>query len=171
MTARHRTAHDGAATMAPSPEFRELDHAECEALLRRHDVGRLAFSFHDRVAVEPLHYVYDAGWIYGRTSLGTKIEPLLHNRWVAFEVDEIHGTFDWRSVVAHGALYFVEPDGPPTDAVAYARAMELLRRVVPGTGTADDPVPHRTLVFRIHAEELTGRAASTGRRGGGRGAR
>jgi uncharacterized protein len=166
MTARQRTPHDGAPKSVPLPAFRALGRGECEEILRGHDVGRLAFSFHDRVAVEPLHFVYDDGWIYGRTSPGSKIEPILHNHWVAFEVDEIRGTFDWRSVAAHGALYFVSPEGTPAEAAAHARALGLLRRVVPETGTADDPVPHRTLVFRIHAEELTGRAASSGRRSG-----
>lgn len=165
------TAKQRVPPAAPAPSFHELDHAECEAVLRRNQVGRLAFSFHDRVAVEPLHYVYEGGWIYGRTSHGSKVEPILHNHWVAFEVDEIRAAFDWKSVVAHGALYFVSADGTPAEAAAHARARALLRRVVPETGTADDPVPHRMLVFRIHAEELTGRAASSRGRAGERRAR
>lgn len=154
------------ADAAPSPMFRELTHAECEEVLRRNHVGRLAFSFHDRVSIEPLHYAFDAGWIYGRTSRGGKIAPILHNHWIAFEVDETQGTFDWHSVVAHGALFFLDAGGTAAEQDARARGLELLRAVVPGTGTEQDPVPDRTLVFRIHAEELTGRAASSSREEG-----
>jgi hypothetical protein len=93
------------------PHFRALTRTECEELLGRNNVGRIAFSFHDRVDIEPLHYVYADGWIYGRTSAGTKIATLEHHRWVAFEVDEHQGLFDWRSVVVKGAFYELEADG------------------------------------------------------------
>lgn len=58
---------------------------------RRNRVGRLAFSFRDRVDIEPLHYVFRGGWLYGRPSPGSKLQTLRHNPWVAFEVDEIDG--------------------------------------------------------------------------------
>src|SRR5215213_2929419 len=104
-----------AAPRAAPPSFRALTPDECEALLVRNSVGRLAFSFHDRVDVEPTHYVYEDGWIYGRTSFGSKITPIRHSHWVAFEVDEADGVFDWRSVVVHGGLYFLDPDGAPEE--------------------------------------------------------
>ena len=71
-----------------------MSQHECLALLARNQVGRLAFTFHDRVDIQPLHYVYEAGWIYGRTSQGTKLATLAHHQWVAFEVDEVEGLFE-----------------------------------------------------------------------------
>ena len=41
--------------------FRELTAAETDALLERNHVGRIAYSFHDRVDIEPIHYVYADG--------------------------------------------------------------------------------------------------------------
>ena len=79
--------------------FRELTTSEPEALLARHRMGRLAYSAHDHVDIEPLTYVYDAPWIFGRTSVGSKPLALAHNRWCAFEIDEVSGLFDWQSVV------------------------------------------------------------------------
>jgi len=73
----------------PTPRFRELDRAECLAILQRHFVGRMAFARKDGVDIEPIHYVLDDGWLYGRTQPGTKLEALTHNRWVALEVDEV----------------------------------------------------------------------------------
>ena len=70
---------------------RDLDFPEIEAMLKSHRYGRLAFSFRDRVDIEPIHYVYEAGWLYGRTSPGTKLTVLAHHPWVAFEIDEVRG--------------------------------------------------------------------------------
>ena len=148
-------------TPAQPPVFRELDDDECVALLARNHVGRIAFSYHDHVDIEPIHYVYDEGWIYGRTGDGTKLRTLAHNRWVAFETDEVTAIFDWQSVVAKGALYILEADGPR--GTEYERALEVLRTFMPETLGEGDPVPGRTAIFRIHADQLTGRAATTGR--------
>ncbi len=113
---------------APAPRIRTLDLRECEELLAAHHVGRLAFSYRDKVDIEPIHYVYSEGWIYGRTGEGTKLRTLAHNRWVAFEIDEVDGLFDWRSVVVKGALYLLAPSADET----WTYAVSLLQRVVPG---------------------------------------
>ena len=55
---------------AIGPTFRTLDRTECERVLSRNHVARVAFSFHDKVDIEPVHYVYDRGDMFGRTSLG-----------------------------------------------------------------------------------------------------
>ena len=91
------------------PTFRELTPEECEALLAVNHVGRLAFSFKDRTDIEPIHYVFDNGWIFGRTAEGSKLDTIGHHPYVAFEVDEVHAIFDWRSVVAHGTVYLLSP--------------------------------------------------------------
>lgn len=148
------------ASDATHPHFRELTRTECEALLARHHVGRMAFSLHDRVDIEPLHYVFADGWLYGRTSIGTKISMLEHHPWVAFEVDEHEGLFDWRSVVVKGAFYRVDSEESPFgEDPVMARGVALLRSLLPETLTAGDPVPFRRTVFRIHLDEVTGRAA------------
>jgi nitroimidazol reductase NimA-like FMN-containing flavoprotein (pyridoxamine 5'-phosphate oxidase superfamily) len=146
-------------TGVTKPVFGELTPAECVALLSRNHVGRIAYSHHDRVDIEPTHYVYADGWIHGRTSLGSKLRTLAHNRWVAFEVDETEGLFDWQSVVVKGALYLLESDGPQSET--YVKAVETLRSLSPHALGEDDPAPERTFVFRIHADVVTGRSATT----------
>ncbi len=147
------------------PTFRDLSREECESLLAVNHVGRLAFTFKDRTDIEPLHYVYENGWIYGRTGEGSKLTTIGHHPYVAFEVDEVRGSFDWRSVVAHGTVYVLEKSGGPVTAEEYDHAVELLRRVMPKTLRPGDPVPFRTVMFGIHVDELSGReAAVQGRR-------
>ena len=142
-----------------SPVFYELGRDEIDRILARNNVGRIAFSRHDRVDIEPINYVFDAGWIFGRTSYGTKLSTIAHHPWVAFEVDEVDGLFKWRSVVVKGAVYLVEPDTSVQQDPAFAHGVKLLRELIPETLTAKDPTPFRNSVFRIHLDEVTGRAA------------
>ena len=143
--------------MKDSRAIRELSRDECEALLAVNHVARIAFSYHDHVDIEPISYVFFDGWIYGRTSQGSKLRTLAHNRWVALETDQVHSLTEWRSVVVKGALYLLEPDGAQGDA--YTTALEQLRTLSPHVLDADDPTPERTQLFRIHADQLTGRAS------------
>lgn len=146
----------------PTPTFRELSREECIALLDRHQVGRLAFTQRERLDIEPIHYVHLDGWLYGRTQPGTKLEVLLHNRWVAFEVDEVDALFDWRSVVVRGGLYLLRAEGSDTERERYAQGVAAVRRSIPAAFTPDDPTPERAILFRIHVDELNGRAAHGG---------
>jgi nitroimidazol reductase NimA-like FMN-containing flavoprotein (pyridoxamine 5'-phosphate oxidase superfamily) len=138
------------------PTIRAMRGDECESLLTRSHVGRIAFSMHDRVDVEPLHYVYDAPWIFGRTSAGAKLLTLAHNQWCAFETDEVHGMFDWQSVVVKGPF---SPRDSPSAGWNYDRALAALRRLLPATLTVLDPTPHRDIVFGVHASEISGRCS------------
>ena len=145
-----------------TPVFRELTRDECDALLARNHVGRVAFTFQDHVDIEPVHYVYADGWLHGRTAPGGKIAILRHHPWVAFEVDEVEGLFDWRSVVIHGSVHIPDPEGSPDDRAAHAQTLAQLRRLVPATLAKGDPAPMRLLLFRIHVDDVSGRAAASG---------
>ena len=145
------------------PAIGVLERAECERLLQRNMVGRLAFALHDHVGIVPVHYVYDEGWIYGRTEPQGKLIPILRNRRVAFEVDEHESMFTWQSVVAQGALYLIDADNKEQKEV-YGNALRLLRRILPTTLATGDPVPFRNQLFRIQLSEMTGRFAAPGGR-------
>jgi hypothetical protein len=140
------------------PVIRSLKGDETQALLARNNVGRLAFAFHDRVDIEPIHFVYEAPWIFGRTSAGAKLLTLAHNQWCAFETDEVRGPFDWESVVVKGPF---SPQNSPMASWDYGRALAALRRLFPFTLTTDDPTPHRDIVFGVHASEISGRCSTS----------
>jgi nitroimidazol reductase NimA-like FMN-containing flavoprotein (pyridoxamine 5'-phosphate oxidase superfamily) len=143
------------------PAFRSLDRAEIDALLGRHSVGRLAYVEGHGAQIEPIHYVFEDGWIFGRTQPGSKLTALAHRPWVAFEVDEVDGLFDWRSVVVRGGIHFYAPDDAPPQRAQYDRALAAIRRLVPAALTAEDPVPDRVVIFGLHADDASGRAATT----------
>ena len=165
MSGRDESLHApdaGPLGRAPGPSIRSLSHLECEAVLARHCVARVAHAFDRQVSILPIHYVFDDGWLYGRTSFSTKVTLWQHSHWVAAEVDEVRSLFDWESVVVRGALYLLSPDDTEVNAAVWEHAVELLRRLVPDTGTAFDPLPQRTVLFRIHADEVTGRECRPG---------
>jgi nitroimidazol reductase NimA-like FMN-containing flavoprotein (pyridoxamine 5'-phosphate oxidase superfamily) len=141
-----------------SPTFSELSRSDAAALLQRNHVGRIAFSFRDRVDIEPISYVSADTWLYARTSPGTKLETVQHHPWVAFEVDEVKGRFDWQSVVVRGTIYFLAPDRG--DRARYDAAVTALRSIDPDALTDNDETPGRRVVFGIHIDEITGRVAA-----------
>ena len=149
-----------------SVELTVIDRGAAEALLRRHHVGRMAFAHHDRITIHLVNYVFADGWIYARMETGDDVMTLRHNQWVAFEVDEVDGIYDWRSVTAHGSVHFLpDPSATPVAPAlrrAYREGVRLIRSVVPGVFTPDDPIPERTNVHRIHVDELTGLVARSG---------
>jgi uncharacterized protein len=144
-----------------TPIIRNLTHDEVHALLARNHVGRIAFSFRDRVDIRPIHYVYRDSWLYGRTEPSDKLATLRHNQWVAFEVDEVRGPFDWQSVVVHGSFYHLTDDSTPHNRETRNEALKLLREFMPETLRKHDRVAFRTELFGIAIDHLTGRAAST----------
>ena len=146
-------------THAPDPTFRDLDASEANELLARNHVGRIAYSFHDRVDIEPLSYVFADGAIYLRTAPGSKLATLAHAPWVAFEVDEVSGPFDWRSVVAHGTIYEMTETGNESAREAYRVAVAHIRTLTPNALADDDPAPARRVVLKLHLDTVTGREA------------
>ena len=146
---------------ALDPTFRDLTTDEMDTLLARNHVGRIAYSFRNRVGIQPISYVFADGAIYMRTTPGAKLETLAHAPWVAFEVDEIDGPFDWRSVVAHGTVYILTDVGSPEARAAYRHALERLREISPLVLTEDDPVPERRVILKLHLSDMAGREART----------
>lgn len=143
-----------------APRFRELSRSEIDALLARNSVGRMAYARGNHIDIEPLHYVYANGWLYGRTSEGRKLDTAAREWWpVAFEVDEVDELFRWRSAVVHGGFYTLDPQGAAWEREEAQKAVELLRSLLPETFTDEDPVPSRTVLFRIAVQEVSGRTA------------
>ena len=77
-------------------------------------------------------------------------------------MDEVDALFDWRSVVVRGGLYLLRPEGSDDERARYAQGVAAVRRLVPEAFTPHDPTPERAILFRIHVDELSGRAATTG---------
>lgn len=146
--------------MHEKPQFRKLTDAEIDAIVARNSHGRLAFSFRNRVDLEPIHYVHDNGWLFGRTRAGTKLATLQRSPWVAFEIDEVEDLYEWRSVVLKGTVYLVDQTATADADELREHAIEQIRRLVPAAFTDADPAPHLNVLIRIHIDEKHGRMAT-----------
>lgn len=147
---------------ARRPRFFELTSAESRRVLARNHVGRLAFQRRGQMDIEPLGYVATKHWIYLRSAYGSKLAAVSRAPFVAFEVDEVRGPFDWRSVVVSGTIYMLPSDGSPLEQRGYRRAVRLFRAVMPEAFTPDDPVPEREHVYGLNVQRITGRGARSG---------
>lgn len=150
-----------AETWAHCPRIRKMSRRQMECVLSRNHVGRVAFVSDFRVEVQPVHYVYSDGALYGRSAFGTKTATWLVRPDVAFEVDEVAGLFDWRSVIVRGTVSLLRARGSPAERSAYWTAVDAIRTLVPAAFTERDPTPARALVFRVDPQEMTGREASS----------
>ena len=144
------------------PFFRKLTPSSMKKLLERNHIGRIAFAVEGHVELQPVHYVYADGALYGRTSFGAKYVAWMHRPFVAFEVDESEGLYDWRSVVARGTVYMLLPRGTTAEKKDYVKATRLIKERQPLAFGPRDPTPYRSVVFRIFINEMTGREARTG---------
>ncbi len=141
----------------------ELSRAESLAMIAKHHVGRVGLSFHDVIRVKLCAYVYSEGWIYARTELGPDLTIAMHHPWAAFEIGEVDGVYDWTSVEAWGAIEFLNSDVRSRDWFEFENAVNLLRGAVPQILTADDPMPERVQLLRVHVDNILGRQARSGR--------
>src|SRR3954466_9009485 len=107
---RHADNSDGEVSRMNQGQVsqRALEFRDAEQLLATHHTGRMAFAFHNRVVMTLVNYVYSGGWIYARLEHGPALSTLEHHQWVAFEVDEIIGVYDWRTVIVHGSVQFLK---------------------------------------------------------------
>jgi hypothetical protein len=79
-----------------------LADEEIQTMLRNQRVGRLGCSTNDRPYVVPINFVFDGECVYGYSVPGRKISIMREQPLVSFEIDEICGPANWRSVIAEG---------------------------------------------------------------------
>lgn len=147
--------------MRGKPVFRELTREECDEILARHKVGRLAFAHEGHVDIQPINYVFRGEWLTGRTQHGTKLTMLQQHPNVALEVDEAEGPYDWRSVVVKGTVYLLSDASTETAEAERRDAIAAIRELTPDAFTEKDPAPYRTVLFRLFVREVSGRLASS----------
>lgn len=127
-------------------EVRELSYAECRALLRREQTGRVAVSTPDGPHIVPLNYsVVDESIIF-RTTPFSILATYGRNVKLAFEIDSFRESRrDGWSVVARGRA----------DVVLESEELAHIRKIWPPDPWADGP---RQLHLKLTWTELTGRS-------------
>ncbi|HLT08218.1 MAG TPA: pyridoxamine 5'-phosphate oxidase family protein [Cyclobacteriaceae bacterium] len=71
-----------------------MDH-----LLRTQAYGRLSCGAGEDLYIVPLSYVYNDGYLYAHSKEGKKIWLMRKDPRVCFQVDEIHDSNNWWSII------------------------------------------------------------------------
>ena len=141
-----------------------LNANEIENLLKEQIIGRIGCYAGDQIYVVPVSYAYDGKYIYVHSFEGKKMEIMRKNPGVCFQVDSMHNTANWQSVIAWGKFEEL------SDAVERKKALEILiDRHLPIVSSEtthlgkiwpfsrDDADNIKGIVFRILLKEKTGR--------------
>ena len=148
---------DPTTTAGLHVDVRELSQDESLAILASHHVARVGLSFHDLIKVKLCNYIYSEGWIYARTELGPDLTIAQHHPWAAIEVGRVESIYDWQSVEVSGAIEFLHSDMQSRAWYEFENAVNLFRMAVPQILTADDPMPRRIQLMRVHVDTIMGR--------------
>ena len=133
-----------------------LDDRDVQAMLARNITGRIAFVNDGEIEIRPVTYAHSGDSIYLRSTPDSALASMdPDGAVVGFEVDEIHTTRRWRSVVIRGTLFRLSAERQHEQ---WMRALWALRRLSRDVMRDGDPAAHRDEIFRLLIRQATGRA-------------
>lgn len=141
----------------------ELTRAECRETLARTNVARLACARDNQPYVVPILFSFDPAddCLYCFSTLGLKIEWMRHNPKVCVEIDDITDPFHWTTIVVLGRYEEILRSADASRARKRARELFETRPEwwLPGAAHLADSEHEIPVVYRIHADIMTGRQA------------
>ena len=142
-------------------EVREMTREEVGRLLGRMWYGHLGCARDGHPYVVPMSYAYDEPDLYFFTTEGTKTEFIAANHEVCFQVEEVEGPEDWRSVMLTGRAELL------SDAADVEHAMFLVSERNPSLSPALNHTRigpwtrlSRIALYRLRPEAAYGRRAA-----------
>lgn len=139
----------------------ELTKAECEAVLQRTNLGRLACARNNQPYIVPIYFDFDGSHLYSFATLGQKIQWMRINPRVCVEVDNIADQFQWTTVVVLGRYQELRT---PDHEDLKLRAEELFKKRqnwwLPGAGKTPSSEHGVPVIFRITIDRISGRRAA-----------
>jgi uncharacterized protein len=148
----------------------ELSPSDCEEVLKRNDIGRLACAQNDQPYVVPIHFSFDARWncLYACSTVGQKVEWMRRNPKVCLEIEEFADRDHWTTVLVFGRYDELDDMPVETDGLRSARELFQQRREwwLPAAAKVTSRERHEMVIYRIQITRLTGRRASRESRGG-----
>ena len=143
----------------------EMSRQECEDLLARLGLGRLACARDNQPYIVPIYFASEPGYLYGFSTMGQKIESMRLNPLVCVEADEIRSHIEWASIVVQGR-YEEFPDTPEySKRRQKAQSMLEEKRSLwwqPGFAAVQTRARFDrdiTVFYCIHIEQVSGRRA------------
>ena len=162
---RGREPRSDSGILVRSPVLiHKLSPPECEEILSRTEVGRLACTHDGQPYVVPIHFSFDSDrtCLYAFSMVGQKINWMRANPKVCMEVEEITDKNNWATVLVFGR--YQEIDDSDDEAETRKRAWERFQHRpewwLPAAAKVPSRERHAMVVYRIQIDRLTGRRAS-----------
>ena len=136
----------------------EMSLKEIQDLLQKVGYGHLGYIHEGKPYVMPMHYYLQEKDIYLFTTEGMKTHDIEASPEVCLQVEEIHGSLHWRSVIVAGRAERL------TEQQDIDHAMQFIKERNP----ALSPAINRTwidswgraeviAIYRIYPDEMSGR--------------
>jgi nitroimidazol reductase NimA-like FMN-containing flavoprotein (pyridoxamine 5'-phosphate oxidase superfamily) len=145
----------------------ELSPAECEEILLRSDLCRLACAREEQPYIVPIHFSFDAArkCLYAFSTVGQKIDWMRQNPKVCVEVDDVADKNHWTTVLAFGR--YEELGDSAAEKAARNSAQQLFSKRpewwLPAAAKVGPREHHAMVIYRIQIDRMTGRRASRDR--------
>lgn len=139
----------------------ELTYFECQAILQRAEIARLACAVDNQPYIVPINVVFADASLFGYSMMGQKINWMRVNPLVCLEIEEFTGHKQWATLVISGEY----EELPDTPEYAYARSLaeRLFQRRPMWWEPASVPIaghpPRNPILFRIVVKRMSGRQA------------
>lgn len=143
-----------------------LSTEQIDELLESNMLGRIGCYADNKVYVVPINYIYHKGDIIGHSVVGQKIVMMRKNPAVCFQVDELKGYNNWKSVIAWGEYQELTDSRERYEAmklfVDRTLHMKISETAIPPELSAERLHPRspgniKPVIFRIRLSEKTGR--------------
>jgi uncharacterized protein len=136
----------------------EMGQGEIYELLRKVAYGHLGFIHEGKPCVMPMHCYLEDSDIYLFTTIGMKTHDMDTNPDICLQVEDIHGSQHWRSVIVNGRANRL------TEQQDIDRAMQFIKELNPTLSPAINRTWIDSLgraeaiaIYRVHPSEMTGR--------------
>lgn len=142
----------------------KLSPPECEEVLKRADLARLACTHDGQPYIVPIHFSFDVerGCLYTFSTVGQKIAWMRDNPKVCVEVEEVADKNHWTTVLVFGR--YQEINDSDEEAETRKRAWERFQQRpewwFPAAAKLPSRERHAMVIYRIQIDRLTGRRAS-----------
>ena len=145
--------------------IREMTEDECRRTLPQVTLGRLACAQDGQPYVVPVYLAIHSNYLYGFSSLGTKIECMRANPSVCVEIEDVKSVEEWTTLIVFGT-YEELPDTRQYETTR-SLAHELLRKRAmwwqPGCVAVANTEQAKTFTpvfYRIRIDRITGHRAA-----------
>jgi uncharacterized protein len=141
-----------------------LSPDEIEEVLRGEMIGRIACVADGWPYIVPVTYVYDGGeYVFSHSAEGRKVDAMRRAPRVCFEVEQLRGVANWRTVIARGTYEELPRD---QHEATMDRLAQTFAWTVSGTAEHDrkEEIHRRAgvlrpVLFRIRLLDRSGRFA------------